>query len=760
MATGQIREIGEADEAAWDAFVAAHPLGSAFVTMASRAWWNASGWQLRALALFEGDRIVAGLPFSLKRVPHTPFRFARLPAILVSQEDRTKNAAALMEAADEVFRSSHVVEVGTRLNIYVGQFVRGVRYDDWFRDFLQRFAYVKTPYSFGTYLIPLGADDEALLQSFSKRCRKDVRRGLARGVEVACSEDPADFRTFVETHRAMTHRKGLAPASESGCQAMAPLFERGYLRLFVARHEGRFCNTVIVDALGTPRGMMSAAANVVKDEDVPPTGEAMRYFVLRWLRDHGAECFDFGGAPGPDPVEGHPNYNVWRFKAGFQGQFAHTLPVFRRPYGRLAHHVLEMVRRTKPASSPSRHMIVDIGEVFWLQSETSPSPSAVAGRSQSSRRQGSGAPSAGPDSKETKANDMAEAYDVSLWTEAADERWDAFVASHPLGQGAVTSAASQLWMGYGWSIQWLVAMKEGAIAAGLALGVKYSRLSPAPLVRVEAVFPLASDVVGSVGALIKRAELEARTLGAMGLQTTCRIYDKFPIRGVEYAAGVEEVLRDRGFKLLGKRKGTYILDVEKDDEALLEGVGTKCRRDIRKGLREGVKVVNLEGMENLTFFGEVHARMLTRKKLAGAGSKDLLRLERLSEPFRRGFIRLFGAEVNSEIVNMALVDVLGVARWRVGAAAESALSKGMPPTGQALQYGIMQWLRDHQVKYYDLGGAPGPVPIEKHSNYGVWRFKSEFNGAYVETIPQYLKPLKIYGSLAVRLAQRLGFMES
>jgi lipid II:glycine glycyltransferase (peptidoglycan interpeptide bridge formation enzyme) len=760
MSSPEVREITASDAEAWDAFVASHPLGSAFITMASQPWWNASGWQLRALALFEGGRIVAGLPLSLKRVSYTPFRFARLPAFLASQEDRNRNAALLLDAANEVFQSSHVIEVGTRFNVFVGHFVRGARYDDWLRDILLRFSYERTPYSFGTYLIPLGVDDEAMMQSFSKRCRKEVRRGLTRGVEVAPTEDPADFLQFLKTHQDMVTRKGLSPVSAVASRAMEPLFTRGYLKLFVARHAGRFCNTVIVDALGTPRGVMSAAANVVTEEDVLPTGEVMRYVLLRWLRDHGAECFDFGGAPGPVPVEGHPNYDVWRFKASFQGQFARTVPVFRRPYSRMAHKLLEMLRGKKQTSHPSRYLLVDTDEVFWLQSEKAPAPSVKAERVPSGRGQNEGTQPAEQNSKENKATDMADEYEVSLWTEAADERWDAFVASHPLGQGVATSASRSLWTAYGWSIQWLVAMKQGAIAAGMAMGVKYSRLSPAPLVRIEAIFPLVSDVMGSTKALVKRAETEARSLGAMGIQTTCRVYDQFPIRGVDYAAGVEEALRDRGFKPMEKRKGTYILDVEKDDETLLEGIGAKCRRDIRKGLREDVRIVNLEGMDNLRFFGDVHDKMLTRKKLPGAEAKDLLRLERLAEPYRRGFIRLFGAEVKGEIVNMALVDVLGVARWRVGAAAESALQKGMPPTGQVLQFGIMQWLRDHQVKYYDLGGAPGPVPDEKHSNYGVWRFKSEFNGTYVETIPQYLKSLKIYGNLAVRLAQSLRLMDS
>ena len=402
----------------------------------------------------------------------------------------------------------------------------------------------------------------------------------------------------------------------------------------------------------------------------------------------------------------------------------------------------------------SRRAVVDTDGVFWLPDEASlePRPAPVPDRAEPEQDSKRPLP-AGQNPMKAKADSAGETYDISLWTEAADVRWDTFVASHPLGQGAATSAARQLWMAHGWAIQWLVALRQGTLAAGLMLGVKYSRLSRSPLVRVEAILPDVANIVDSSMALLMKAESVARSCGALGLQTTCRIYDAFPIHGVDYAAGIQQALQDRGFEVSGRRKGTYILDVQRDDKSLLESVSAKCRRDILKGQREGVKIVNLEGWDKLQFLGEMHAKMGRRRNRAGRGAADPLRLEYLAEPYRRGFLRLFGAEYNGEIVNMALVDVLGVARWRVGATADAALGKGVPPTGQALQYAIMQWLRDHQVRYYDLGGVPGPVPTEKHGNYGAWRFKHEFGGAYVETMPQYLKSLKTYGGLAVRAAQ-------
>ena len=246
-----IREVGPADAERWDAFVAAHPMGSAFVTWESQEWWRVQQWDLRLLGLFEGDDIVAGLPFVLKRAPYTPARIARIPAVLITREGGTENATALLEAADQVFRSSGVIEAGTRCDVYIGHFVRGTRYDDRFREFLTRSSYRATRYAFGTYLKPINVDDETLLQSFSQKCRYNVRRGLSHGVEVVCSEGLEDFKAFIEIHRAMSLQKHLPPLTDEMYQTLVPMLERGYLRLFVARYNGIICNTLLVNALGT-----------------------------------------------------------------------------------------------------------------------------------------------------------------------------------------------------------------------------------------------------------------------------------------------------------------------------------------------------------------------------------------------------------------------------------------------------------------------------------------------------------------------------
>ena len=48
---------------------------------------------------------------------------------------------------------------------------------------------------------------------------------------------------------------------------------------------------------------------------------------------------------------------------------------------------------------------------------------------------------------------------------------------------------------------------------------------------------------------------------------------------------------------------------------------------------------------------------------------------------------------------------------------------------------------------YDFGGSPGPVPVQGHPNYGVWKFKHEFNCRYVELIDRLTLVLRPAGNL-------------
>ena len=88
---------------------------------------------------------------------------------------------------------------------------------------------------------------------------------------------------------------------------------------------------------------------------------------------------------------------------------------------------------------------------------------------------------------------------------------------------------------------------------------------------------------------------------------------------------------------------------------------------------------------------------------------------------------------------MVVADVLGVPCYVLGTRTEANVKGEVPGAAQVMHYEIMKRMRDRGKKYYDLGGCEGPVPIEGHPNYGVWRFKYGFGGTFVKFLPYFRK---------------------
>lgn len=344
MGRDEIRLVTEAESSRWDAFVAKHPLGRGLIAFHAEPWWNASGWSLHRLALVKGDAITAGIVVGFKKMPYLSSCVARVPAILTDEADRSGSIRVLLEAAEQLAVSHRALEVEVRCRIYRGVELRGCRYDVVFNEALLGAGYVPSGTNVNTYLIRIDQDDESLLQSFNRKCRQDVGRGLRRGVVVACSEDPEDLRVFADTHRSMVKRKGLAPLPDARYEAVKIMVQHRCWRLFVARYEDRIQNMVACDPGGTPCATLAAATEHTVTQDASLSGQVMYFRVMQWMRDHGAAWFDFSGAPGPIPVEGHPNFHVWRFKYRFNPLFVEGFPYYVRSLG-LAGKVLRRVAR-------------------------------------------------------------------------------------------------------------------------------------------------------------------------------------------------------------------------------------------------------------------------------------------------------------------------------------------------------------------------------------------------------------------------------
>lgn len=338
-------------------------------------------------------------------------------------------------------------------------------------------------------------------------------------------------------------------------------------------------------------------------------------------------------------------------------------------------------------------------------------------------------------------------------TAANEQEWGALAAAHPFGKALATPEAWVYWQDAGWSQHVVGAFADGRLVGLACLVIR--KVSPWPwsLSRLFALLPDASDTPGVSACLLRGVEELARSHRAAEIESQCRIPDPAICGHGEFYEGVRAALVAARYAETPVFRHTYVVRIDVDDDALLGSYQSNCRRDVRKALREGVEVACLDRPEDLHAFCDALERMCLRKGLAEQTSGLFESYWPLVE---KGYFRLFGASYGGVLRNMALIDALGIPQYTLGATLESAFEKGTPPTGQALHYFIMQWFRARGVRYYDLGGSPGPVPQEGHPNYTVWRFKHAFGGPYVHMMHYHRRRLSVPGSLLPVLARRMG----
>jgi len=323
--THQVREIDDSGRALWNALVESHPLGQGRVTTEARPWWKASSWSMHLIGAFRGDTLVGGAVICTKKIPLLPWWLGRIVALLPDPGDIAGSSSILLKACASLARRTRVVEIEARLP------VMGIDDPDYSRFYegisrtLVSDGYAERRPGDGTYLVRVDRNDADLLESMSAKCRRDVRKGQREGVTMVGMANARDFDLFCETHQAMKARKGLGEPSHSDYEKYRAMFEGDRVRLFSAQYQGRTCNMALLDTLGVPRYLLGAMTSAAYQKGTPPTGQLLHFEIMRRLRQEGARYYDLGGSPGPVPIRGHSNYDVWRFKHEFGGVFVRAM---------------------------------------------------------------------------------------------------------------------------------------------------------------------------------------------------------------------------------------------------------------------------------------------------------------------------------------------------------------------------------------------------------------------------------------------------
>lgn len=200
---------------------------------------------------------------------------------------------------------------------------------------------------------------------------------------------------------------------------------------------------------------------------------------------------------------------------------------------------------------------------------------------------------------------------------------------------------------------------------------------------------------------------------------------------------------------------TVLIDLQPSAEEIINSFRQKTRYNIRLAERKGVAVEPVEATEaNLAIMYEL---MAVTTKRAGVFLRDKKYFYDFWQTHaERNCGQLFFARYEGAVVAGAFITYLGhKALYKDGGSGREHANVQAP---YALQWGIMQWLKEHGVTEYDMHGTPPADKIEDetHPLHGLARFKTGFNDQITEYIGTYDLPLTDKYQLWIKYGERLA----
>jgi lipid II:glycine glycyltransferase (peptidoglycan interpeptide bridge formation enzyme) len=198
---------------------------------------------------------------------------------------------------------------------------------------------------------------------------------------------------------------------------------------------------------------------------------------------------------------------------------------------------------------------------------------------------------------------------------------------------------------------------------------------------------------------------------------------------------MDNVFSEMGYDHLSSFN-VYRVDLRKTVEELLKDFSHNKRRNIKKAQGQGVEVVQGTEYNDLVSFYELLDLSSKRAKF-------------LPPPFERlhAYLRVFGANHKARVflANLGGRHVAGVfvvtcgdVAYALGAGSREEVWNVRP--NDLLHSKAMEWACNAGLSYYHMGRVSEPPPVEGSADWGLWRWKREWNGQLEKVLVYY----KIY----------------
>jgi peptidoglycan pentaglycine glycine transferase (the first glycine) len=208
-----------------------------------------------------------------------------------------------------------------------------------------------------TVVSDLAHSEDALLASMKPKCRYNIRLAERKGITIRHGT-PADLPSFYAMYSETGQRDGFLIRPYSYYQ---PIWEGfladGLAHLLLAEVEGQTVAGLMLFRFGPTAWYFYGASTASARELMP--NHALQWAALRWAKAAGCSRYDWWGAP--DTLdESDPMWGVYRFKAGFGGEFVPGIGAWdfvANPsgywlYAALMPRVLDLARRRHRTQMP------------------------------------------------------------------------------------------------------------------------------------------------------------------------------------------------------------------------------------------------------------------------------------------------------------------------------------------------------------------------------------------------------------------------
>lgn len=306
-------------------------------------------------------------------------------------------------------------------------------------------------------------------------------------------------------------------------------------------------------------------------------------------------------------------------------------------------------------------------------------------------------------------------YRLSQSRATRDPGWDRFLLTVPGGHHLQSSYWGAVKAILGWRAIRVFATDGDGIRGGAQI-----LLRDVPVVGAVGYVPL--------GPVLGREDPALRRLVLHGVQAVART-QRVQFLVVQPQAGQEPVVGDLlayGFRKAGDLvrphpKATLLVDLARDEDALLAGMKSRTRYNIRLAQRRGIRV-RQGGEADLPTFYRLLAMTGDRQRFAVPSQRYFRHLVRIMAP--PGHAKIFIAEHDGRPLSAALVIAFGdlVSYKRGGWSGEL----GHLHPNELMHWEAMRWAKAEGYRCYDFEGIELPAADGQFSS--VSAFKVGFGG--------------------------------